>query len=71
MHSFYILLQVLKVLLLKIYKTQLPDLILLMLFYISRYYFPQLFRTSFNIIRKKIFITKFPFLTDSLNPPPT
>ena len=42
MHPFYILLQVLKVLLIKIYKTQLPDLIFLM-FYIS-------FFTSADII---------------------
>ena len=30
-------------------------------FYISRYNFLQLFRTSFNIIWKKCFVTNFPF----------
>ena len=41
-----------------------------LLFYISsnmsKYHFWQLFRTSFNMIWKKIFVTNFPFLTDSL-----
>ena len=36
--------------------------------YISRYHFLQLFRTSFNIIWTKIFVTNFLFLTDSPNP---
>ena len=44
------------------------------LFYISfcitRYHFSQLLRTLFNITWKKIFVMIFPFLMDSLNPPP-
>ena len=43
-------------------------------FYISRYHL-QFFKTSFNITCKKIFVTVFPLLSDSLNPenlpPPT
>ena len=35
-------------------------------FYSSRYHFLPLFGTSFNINCKKIFITNFPSLTDSL-----
>ena len=68
---FYIVFQVLKVLLIKICKIQSLDLLFLVVFisfYISRYHFSQVFRTSFNIIWKKIFVTNFPFLTDSLNP---
>ena len=34
-------------------------------FYISRYHFGKLFRNLFNIVWKKIFITDFPFSTDS------
>ena len=34
--------------------------------YINRYHFLQLFRTSFNTILKKIFVTKFP-LTAKIN----
>ena len=37
-------------------------------FYISRCHFLQLFRTSIRSIWKKIFISKFPFLMDSLKP---
>ena len=33
-------------------------------FYIRRCHFSELIRISFNIIRKKIFVTNFPFLTD-------
>ena len=41
-----------------------------LLFYISLYTsFSQSFRASFNIIWKKIFVTNFLFLMDSLNPP--
>ena len=36
-----------------------------MSFYMSRYYFSQIFRTSFNIMWKT-FVTNFPFLTDLL-----
>ena len=50
---FYIVFQVLKVLLIKICKIQSLDLLFLVVFisfYISRYHFSQVFRTSFNII---------------------
>ena len=70
---FYIVFQVLKVLLIKICKIQSLDLLFLVVFisfYISRYHFSQVFRTSFNIIWKKDFLTNFPFLTASLKPPP-
>ena len=60
----YIIFQVLKVLLIKIFKVQPPDLLFIIVFitfYISRYHFSQSFRTSFNIIRKKDFRHKFSF----------
>ena len=60
---FYIVFQVLKVLLIKICKIQSLDLLFLVVFisfYISRY-FSQVFRTSFNIIWKKDFCHKFSF----------
>ena len=65
---FYIVFQVLKVLLIKICKIQSLDLLFLVVFisfYISRYHFSQVFRTSFNIWKKKDFHHKFSFLTDS------
>ena len=37
-------------------------------FYISRYHFSQVFRTSFHIIGKNDFRHEFSFLTDSLKP---
>ena len=37
-------------------------------FYISRYYFWQIFRSSFNILKKYSHYTKYPYLTDSLKP---
>ena len=61
---FYIVFQVLKVLLIKICKIQSLDLLFLVVFisfYISRYHFSQVFRTSFNIIWKKDFRHKFSF----------
>ena len=61
---FYIVLQVLKVFLIKICKTQPPDLLFLAVFisfYISRYHFSQIFRISFNIIWKKAFCHEFSF----------
>ena len=70
---FCIVFQVLKVLLTKICKIQPPDLLFIVVFisfYIRRYHFSQMFRTSFIIILKKIFVMNFPFLTDSLNPLP-
>ena len=66
---FYIVFQVLKVLLIKMCKIKSLDLLFLLVFisfYISRYHFSQVFRTSFNIIWEKIFVTNFPFLMDSL-----
>ena len=51
-NTFYILFQVLKVLI-KICKMQRTGLLFHISLYISRYHFSQLFRTSFNIIRKK------------------
>ena len=62
--TFYIVFQVLKVLLIKICKIQPLDLLFLVAFisfYISRYHFSQVFRTSFNIIWKKDFRHKFSF----------
>ena len=61
---FYIVFQVLKVLLIKICKIQSLDLLFLVVFIsfsISRYHFLQVFRTSFNIIWKKDFRHKFSF----------
>ena len=55
---FYIVFQVLKVLLIRICKIHSLDLLFLVVFisfYISRYHFSQVFRTSFNIIWKKYF----------------
>ena len=60
------------ILLIKICKIQLPDPLFLVIFisyYISRYHFSQIFRTSFNINQKKIFFTNFPIFMDSLEPP--
>ena len=70
------LFQVLKVLLIKICKIQSLDLLFLAVsvsFYISRYHFSQVFRTSFNIVWKKDFHHKFSFLngfTQTRSPPP-
>ena len=61
--------QVLKVRLKKICKIKSPDLLFFVVFisfYISRYHFSQIFRTSFCIIRKKDFRQEFS--TDSLKP---
>ena len=63
---------ILKVLLRKICKTQPPDRLFLVVFislYISRYHFSQIFRTSSTLSEKKLFVTNFPFLIDSLRPP--
>ena len=65
--------QVLKVCPIKICKTEPADhlfLITVISFYISRYHFSKIFRTSFRIIRKKYFHHKFSFSTDSLSHPP-
>ena len=61
---FYIVFQVLKVLLIKICKIQSLDLLFLVVFirfHISRYLSSQVFGTSFNIIWKKHFRRKFSF----------
>ena len=61
---FYIVFQILKALLIKICKIEPPDLLFIVVFisfYISRYYFSQIFRTSFNIIWKKDFRHEFSF----------
>ena len=72
-YPFHIVFQVLKVRLINICTIELPDLLFLVLFisfYIVRYYFSQIFRTSFNIISTKGFCYEFSFLTDSLKHPP-
>ena len=69
---FYIMFQVLKVLLIKICKIEPADLLFVVVFisfYISRYHFSQILRNSFRIIRKKDLRHGFSFLTDSLNQP--
>ena len=61
---FHIVLQVLKVCLIKIFKIKPPDLLFpvaFISFYIIRYHFSQIFRTSF-----KRFSSQISFLTDSL-----
>ena len=65
-HRFYNVLQVLKVLIKIIkYNHQVFNLLLLCIsFYISRYQFLQRFRTSFNIIWKKIFPMNFPLFNE-------
>ena len=68
----YVAFQVSMVRLIKNCKIERPDLLFLIVFisfYISRYRFSQIFRTSFNIICKKYFCHKFSFLMDSINPP--
>ena len=49
-----------------------PDLLFLVFyisFYISRHHFLQIFRFSLNIVWKKIPVTNFPFLINSIEPP--
>ena len=68
---FHIVFQVLKVCLIKIFKIEPPDLsfpVAFISFYIIRYHFSQIFRTSVNIISKKDFRHEFSFLSDSLKP---
>ena len=58
---FYMVFYILKILLIKILKIQLPDLFIyccFYCFYISRYHFSQFFRTSININWKKDFCQK-------------
>ena len=70
---FYILFQVLKVLLIKICKIHLADLLFLVVFisfYISRYqFFYKCLELHSTLSEKKIFVSNFPFLTDPLKPP--
>ena len=71
---FYIVFQVLKVLLIKYCKIQSLDpsfLVVFISFYISRYHFSQVFRTSFNIIWKKDFRHKFSFFNRFTQTPTT
>ena len=66
---FCIVFQVLKVCLIKMCKIEPPDLpflVSLISFCISRYHFSQIFRTSVIIICKKDFCHKLSILTDSL-----
>ena len=68
-YLFHIVIQILKVLLIKICKIQPPDLLFLFVFisfYFSRYHFSQISRTLFKNIWKKYYRHEFPFLTDSL-----
>ena len=68
---FYTVLQVLKVILIRSYIYQLFYFLLFYFsFYVRRYNFLEHFRSLFNIIWKKIFVTSFPFLSDSLKPAP-
>ena len=72
-YSFYIIFQVLKVLLIKIWKIQQPDLLFLVVFisfHISIIIFQTFLELHSTLSEKKIFITNFPFSTDWLNPPP-
>ena len=69
---FYIVFQVLKVLLIKLCKVLPPDLLLLLVFisfYISRYHFSQIFRTSFNIISKNDICHEFSFFNEFIQTP--
>ena len=69
---FYIAFQVLKVCVLKRFVVQSHQVLFLVVFisfYISRYHFSHIFRTSFSIIGKKDFRHKFSFLADSLKHP--
>ena len=66
---YYIVFHVLKVLLFKMSHQIFYFLLFYIKFYISRHLFSQIFRTFFNIIRKKVFVTSFSFLTDSLKTP--
>ena len=70
---FYIVSQVLKVLLIKSYMVQLPVLLFLVVLHqlLHRQIdFLQLFQTLFTTIRKIISVINFPYLIDSPNLPP-
>ena len=69
---FYIVFQVLKVLLIKNCEKQSPDLLFLVVFisfYINRYRFSHIFRTSHTLSKKEVFLTNFLFWTDSYKAP--
>ena len=69
---FYFALQVFKLLLIKFCKIQSIELFILVVFisfYISRYHFLQVLELHSTLSEKKIFVTNFSFLTDSVNPP--
>ena len=68
---YYIVFQVLKVLLIKIWHNLL-FLDVFIRFYISSYHFHKFLELHSTLSEAKIFITSFPFLTDSLTlTPPT
>ena len=67
---FYIVFQVLKVLLIKICEIQSLDLLFVFIsFYISRYHYSQVLELHSTLSEKKIFVTNFPFLTALLKAP--
>ena len=68
----YIVFWVLKVLFIKYCEIQPPNLLFLVTFisfYINRYHFSQIFKTSFSIIWKKYFCHKFSFFNRVTEPP--
>ena len=70
--SFYTIFLVLEVRLITIYKIQPLDLLFFLIFirfYINRYHFSQIFTRHSALSERKIFVTNFPFLTESLKPP--
>ena len=72
---YWIEFQVFKVILVKTWKMQRPDLLFLVVFirrsfYISRYHFSKIFRTSFNIIWKIDFQHEFSIFEKLTNPLP-
>ena len=72
-HPFYIVFEVLKVLIIIICKMQPLDLLFLVFyvrFHISRYHFSLIFRASYNIIWKKIVVTNFFFNRFTQTPHP-
>ena len=73
-YPFNIVFQVLNIHHIKTCKIEPPDIFILLFvvfisFYISRYHFSQILRTSLNIISKKDFRHNFSFLMDSLKLP--
>ena len=72
---FYIVFQILKALLIKLFKIQSLDLLFLMSFLLAitsaDIIFHKFLELHSTLSEKKNFITNFPFLTDTLKPPPT